>query len=90
MKNMIMAFVISISIYGSSIAYAFNDSDLLSGNGGLVAYLDPGSGSFVYQILLAAIITGGAFFAGFWKRIVSFIRPPKRDDEQSEMDKETL
>ena len=37
------------------------------------AYLDPGTGSFVFQLLLAGFIGGLFIFRLFWKRIVSLI-----------------
>ena len=38
------------------------------------AYLDPGTGSYIFQLLAAAII--GSLFAIkiFWRRIISFIK----------------
>jgi drug/metabolite transporter (DMT)-like permease len=52
------------------------------------AYLDPGSGSYIFQLLLAALV--GALFAVriYWKRIRTFFRrllskekSAKREDE---------
>jgi hypothetical protein len=49
------------------------------------AYLDPGTGSYVLQLLIATVI--GALFAlkMFWKRVVTFFknlvsRPPNSDN----------
>ncbi len=38
------------------------------------AYLDPGTGSYIFQIFIAAIL--GSLFAIkiFWKRIISFLK----------------
>jgi hypothetical protein len=48
-----------------------------------LAYLDPGSGSFLLQLLAAGVL-GGLFAARvFWRRIKRFLlrRPPRGDDE---------
>ncbi len=38
------------------------------------AYLDPGTGSYVLQIVIGALL-GGLFAIGiFWKRVLAFIR----------------
>lgn len=48
------------------------------------AYLDPGTGSYIFQIVAAAVL--GSFFAlkMYWKRIVSFFknRKNREDSEQ--------
>jgi len=38
------------------------------------AYLDPGSGSFILQLLLAALVGGLFIIKTYWKRISAFIR----------------
>jgi len=38
------------------------------------AYLDPGTGSYVLQLLLGTVL-GGLFALGvFWRRVVAFIK----------------
>jgi len=46
------------------------------------AYLDPGSGSYILQLVLAAFF--GALFTMkvFWSRIKSFFNPKKDSDEK--------
>ncbi len=46
-------------------------------------YLDPGSGSFILQILLAALLGAGFLVKTYWKKIIAFIRrqPANPDDE---------
>jgi len=44
-------------------------SPLKSGN----AYLDPGSGSFLLQILLAALLGGLFVLRSYWGKLKSFI-----------------
>jgi hypothetical protein len=43
---------------------------LLSGH----AYLDPGSGSFILQILIAAFVGGLFLLKVYWKKISGFFR----------------
>lgn len=38
------------------------------------AYLDPGAGSFVIQLLLAGMLTVGASIKMFWQQIKTFWR----------------
>ena len=38
------------------------------------AYLDPGSGSFILQILLAALVGGLFIVKSYWKKIAEFFR----------------
>jgi len=45
-------------------------SILLSGN----AYLDPGSGSFILQLLIASLVGGLFILKSYWKKIISFFR----------------
>ncbi|HEY5730660.1 MAG TPA: hypothetical protein VIS72_11450 [Anaerolineales bacterium] len=35
----------------------------------ILAYLDPGSGSFLVQMLIAAFIGGGIMLRAFWSRL---------------------
>ena len=39
-----------------------------------VSYLDPGSGSFILQILIAALVGGLFVIKMYWKRISDFFR----------------
>jgi len=38
------------------------------------AYLDPGSGSFILQLLLAALVGGLFIVKSYWKKITDFFR----------------
>jgi hypothetical protein len=38
----------------------------------ILAYLDPGSGSYLIQILIAALLGGGFVIKSFWKQISAF------------------
>ena len=48
-----------------------------------VAYLDPGSGSFLIQLLLAGIVGAGFIIKVYWKKIKGlFTRStPKKEDD---------
>lgn len=39
-----------------------------------MAYLDPGSGSFILQLLIAAILGGIVAIRAYWGRIKKFVR----------------
>jgi hypothetical protein len=41
---------------------------------GLAAYLDPGSGSYIIQLIIAGLM-GGLFMVGiYWKRLKAYFR----------------
>ena len=55
------------------------------------AYLDPGSGSFFLQLLLATLM-GALFLVGaYWKKVKSFVRNlfSKRQEEQEDGDQKS-
>lgn len=52
------------------------------------AYLDPGSGSFLIQLLLAALLGGLFLLRTYWKKVTAFFsrlfsreKPSQEDDE---------
>ena len=50
------------------------------------AYIDFGSGSMLWQSLVAGFLGFMFVFAGFWRRVFSFLsrrRSPSQDDSQS-------
>jgi hypothetical protein len=47
-------------------------------------YLDPGSGSYLLQVIIAAILGGLMFFKNFWLKIKSFFIKPKPKEEAPE------
>jgi hypothetical protein len=51
-------------------------------------YLDPGSGSYLLQVIIAAILGGLMFFKNFWTRIKSFFVKPKKEEEIKEQEEE--
>ena len=44
----------------------------LAGVSDAAAYLDPGTGSIIFQSIIAVVATGVAVFATAWKNVVSF------------------
>lgn len=46
-----------------------------------LAYLDPGSGSYLLQLLIAAILGGVFALRVYWGRIKSFFRRGSNDEE---------
>ena len=43
------------------------------------AYLDPGTGSFVFQMIIAGVVGGLFTIKTFWRKIISFF---KKDNEK--------
>jgi hypothetical protein len=53
-----------------STLFAIYAAPVLSGH----AYLDPGSGSFILQLLLAGLLGGLFIVKSYWQKIVAFFR----------------
>ncbi len=48
-------------------------------------YLDPGSGSFILQIAIAAILAAGVAVRAFWGKISGWLgTKPKKEEDDSE------
>jgi len=45
-----------------------------AGHRGILAYLDPGSGSYLIQLLVAAALGGLLLLRLYWQRVKSFVR----------------
>ncbi|MBI3159035.1 MAG: hypothetical protein HYZ26_05495 [Chloroflexi bacterium] len=52
------------------------------------AYLDPGSGSFILQVLLASLVGIGFAFRGFWARLLGRGKSASEDDDDEPVDGE--
>ncbi len=50
------------------------------------AYIDPGTGSMIVQVVIAALVGGAAFIGAFWRKW--FRRRRDHDDDQAETGKE--
>lgn len=66
--------------YVSILVLAFSFTALPVAN----AYIDPGSGSFIIQMLVGAALGASLAIKVFWRRLVSFFTGRKRDDTDEE------
>jgi hypothetical protein len=59
---------------------------LISGYGSKLAYLDPGSGSFLIQLLIAALLGVGIALRASWGKIKGIfgIKPEADEDAEDE------
>jgi len=39
----------------------------------MLGYIDPGSGSFIFQVLVGSLLAAGVVFRSFWGRLWSFL-----------------
>ena len=46
------------------------------------AYIDPGTGSMIVQVVIAALVGGAAFIGAFWRKL--FRKRRDRDDDQTD------
>ena len=51
-------------------------------------YLDPGSGSFILQVLVASLVGIGFAFRKYWSQFLSFFRKEKKEDDFLDQDDE--
>ena len=47
---------------------------ITAGHTGVLAYLDPGSGSYLLQLLVAAALGGLLLLRLYWQKVRSFVR----------------
>ena len=61
-------------------------NSLLSGFGDKLVYLDPGSGSFLVQLLIAALLGAGIALRAYWSKIKKFfgIETLVNEDDEDE------
>lgn len=54
------------------------------------AYLDPGSGSFILQLIIASLVGAGFLLRGYWSKLIRRIRGTTDeeidDDDEDELD----
>ena len=50
----------------------------------VLAYLDPGSGSMLIQIIVGGIAAAGVSIKLFWRRITGWLPGRKRDEQSAE------
>ncbi len=66
----------------------FLTTDLISGFGDKLAYLDPGSGSFLLQLLIAALLGVGVALRASWGKIKGIFGIKSEVDEDAEDEEE--
>ena len=49
-------------------------------------YIDPGSGSYLIQVIIAAVLSTAFFFKNFWYKIKSFFIKRKPEDDEKNTD----
>ena len=54
------------------------------------AYLDPGSGSFIIQMLIAGVVGAGFLLRGFWSKLFKKRNESESEDEEMFDDEEDL
>ena len=52
-----------------------------------LSYIDPGSGSYILQMIIAAVLGVSFFFKNFWLSIKAFFTGKKAKKEEEEKDK---
>jgi hypothetical protein len=55
----------------------------------VIAYLDPGSGSMIVQLLVGGVAALGVSVRLFWGRILSFLRIRREDEESAAVEQDT-
>ncbi|MEJ2486676.1 MAG: hypothetical protein P8Y72_18260 [Anaerolineales bacterium] len=51
-------------------------------------YLDPGSGSFILQVILASLVGIGFVLRGYWGKVKGLFRKDQTEDDTSNQDHE--
>ena len=46
------------------------------------AYMDPGAGSYIFQVIVGVLLGAGVAVKVFWHRIVSLFRKDRSSDEE--------
>lgn len=55
----------------------------------ILAYLDPGSGSYLIQLLIAALLGGAFVIKSFWRQITSFFTRLFKGKKEEQQDEQT-
>ncbi len=64
--------MIHLSMAAGVLASLYLSSEGVRSN--LLAYLDPGSGSYILQLLIAAALGGLLLLRVYWSKVKSFVR----------------
>lgn len=70
-----------------AVAVVIAVSYLVATTGPAAAYIDPGSGSYLLQLLVGAFLGASAAIAVFWRRIVGFFKRGSSSNETGTADK---
>tara|TARA_B110000902_G_scaffold240354_1_gene289778 strand:- start:3672 stop:3917 length:246 start_codon:yes stop_codon:yes gene_type:complete len=57
---------------------------ILATSSPIYAYLDPGSGSFIIQMIIAGVLGGFYALKLYWQRLVGFFKGPNGVDEDDD------
>ena len=55
---------------------------------GRLLYLDPGSGSYIFQLLIAGLVGAGFIIRVYWKRITGIFSKRQSKDEEPTPDED--
>ena len=55
---------------------------------GRLLYLDPGSGSIIFQLIIAGLVGAGFIIRAYWKKITGVFRKGQPEDEESLSDED--
>ena len=55
---------------------------------GRLLYLDPGSGSIIFQLLIAGLVGAGFIIRAYWKKISGIFRKGQSEGEESLSDED--
>ena len=68
------------AFYVALMVFAFSFTVIPVAN----AYIDPGSGSFIIQMLVGAALGASLAIKVYWRKLVNFFTGRKRDDTDEE------
>lgn len=53
-----------------------------------IGYLDPGSGSFILQVIIASLVGIGFVLRGYWSKVKGLFQKDQPEDDLSDQDHE--
>ena len=53
-------------------------------------YIDPGSGSYILQMIIAAVLGVSFFFKNFWLNVKSFFTGKKNEKKEEKEEKDSI
>jgi hypothetical protein len=70
------------NIFTVTLAHFF--ANLFAPPASNAAYLDPGSGSIIIQVVMAVLLGGALILKVYWKKITSFFNKTKDEDDDDQ------